>query len=164
MESCLQTSQRVGCPALGVLQSRDAPWICPKGVVGLKPEADLSLTKHCTGILNKNTEKSSTGEEEWFFSHLGFPAVYCCSNICFSLFHVFSQPGIAARCSVCLRASLPPCLQGAVYSGGEKFVTENHAVLFQLPPVWVSGPHARGCPWAAPALAENKATLGTWAP
>lgn len=54
---------------------------------------------------------------------------------------MFPQPGLAGRCSVCLRASLLLCLRGAVHSGGEKPVTENHAVLFELHPIRVSGPH-----------------------
>lgn len=80
-----------------------------------------------------------------------------------SAFRVFSQPGLAGRCSVRLWASLPPCLRGPVYPGREKLVPEDHAVLFQLRPVWVSGPHGtEGCRCAAPPLSLNaKATLAS---
>lgn len=74
-----------------------------------------------------------------------FLAVYYRFDFCFSSSRASPQPGVADRCPVCLGAALLPCLRGAVHSGGEEYVPENHAVLFQLHPIRVSGPRAP-CP------------------
>lgn len=79
---------------------------------------------------------------------LGFSAVHCLTPA--SLPPVLPQPGTADRRPVCLRAAFPPCLRGAVHSGGEAHGTESHAVLLQLHPIRVSGPGAVGAHPAPP--------------
>lgn len=93
----------------------------------------------------------------WLFQKFTIPL-----TVASSYFRVFSQPGVAGRCSVCLRPSLPPFLRGAVYSGGEKPVTENHAILVQLHPIRVSGRHVPASAIMPPSLPLN--TLHWWTP
>lgn len=78
---------------------------------------------------------------------------------------MFSQPGVAGRRAVCLRASLPSCLRGAVYPGGEERVAENHAVLFQLRPLWVSGARVPECCRRHPCPSSGReGRISRWTP